>query len=226
MTSIQERFFNGHGLYFPRNGEYSSVENFFLARGWNVNRGDNGILVPTIPQSVFNCGDERFKDGEVPEDHRYGPSFFGGALGIAALRREPTLDGVRRAALDISASGYRAGMHGDEEHDELGCGFNRLLLNGHFNGVVGTPAINLKTARHVLEEHGGSYVDLRGKHTAVGLNFNFVLGTTILPDGNGFGVDGWYPLTLAGVAPDRLLELTAETVEALKPDAKNVTIYT
>ena len=88
MASIQERSVNGNGLYFPRNGEYSSVENFFLERGWNVKHGDNGILVGTSFQSVLNCGDDRFKNGEVPEDHRYGPSIFGGAVGIAALRRE------------------------------------------------------------------------------------------------------------------------------------------
>ena len=227
MSALHERSLHGGYLDFSRNGEVTKVHDFFLARGWEVTRGNNEILVPTRPMAVFGCGDERYKESEVPDDHRYGPSFFGATVGIAALRGEPTHFGIKRAALDISKAGFRAGMHGDQTHGLLGCGFNNLLLREHFNGVVGKPQIDLNAAKQMLvEELDGSYVDLRGSHTAVELNFNCVCGTTILPDGNGFVVDAWFPLTLAGVVPDRLLELTAATVEALKPDAKNVTIYT
>jgi len=225
MTSFKERGTNGSYLDFSRNGEFSYFHNYFLERGWNVHRGENQILVPTKPHSVLSCGDERYKDGEVPEEHRYGPSFFGGAVGIAALRGEPTIDGIRSAAWDISEAGFRPGMHGDVDHQFFGCGFNRLLLNGHFTELAGTPDIDLSSAKKMLEEMGGAYVDLRGIHTAVKLNFNLVGGTTILPDGNGFVVDAWFPLMLPGVTQERLLEVTAFTVEALKPDAKNVAIY-
>lgn len=225
MPSKYERSLKAEHLDFSRNGELAYVHDFFLARGWNVNRGRNEILVPTVSQAVFGCGDERYLEGEVPDDHRYGPSFFGGTVGIAALREEPTHDGIKRAAFDITQAGFRPGMHGDIHHKELGCGFNRLLKQGHFGELAGRPDIDLRHAKKVVQEMGGSYVDLRGLHTADNLNFNLVPGTTILPNGKSFGVDGWFALMLGGVPKERLLEITASTVEALKPDAKNVMIY-
>jgi len=224
MSSLHESGANGFYLTFARNRELAQVNDFFLERGWNVCRGRNDILVPTMFQAVFGCGDERYIEGEVPDDHRYGPSFFGGTVGIATLRCEPTHKGIRRAAVDISNAGFRPGMHGDIDHQELGCGFNRLLTQGHFGELAGRPDIDLKQAKKALQEMGGSYVDLKGLHTADKLNFNLVPGTTTLSDGKAFGVDAWFPLIL-GIEQYRLLEFTAATVEALKPDAKNVTIY-
>lgn len=202
-----------------REHDNSYVKAFFRDRGWQVVKLAEATvnLTETHQGEDIRCMDERYgntKEGYDPILVPLAPAWPGAIRGIEVhLNGRSFEERTRSAVGKIRGIGFRAGVHGDEHHEIRGCGFSAALIDRRFANL---PPISEVEVRQSIRRNGMEHRILLGSHTAQGLLINTQPFTTIVPDGNHFIADAWFPWML-GINPQKALEVLAVTAELLLP---------
>lgn len=202
---------------------------YFARRGWNVEFiPESGVsLVRVTKGAALECGDGRFD--QLDERIGYGIRVFGGINAVMALYTGGNEVGLRRATKLIRRFGARPGTHSAQSG---GCGFADLWISGQLESALypyefrpprGGEKLGdwLETLMRIYE---GQHFRLNGNHMEKGVRLNpFVRFTEMAVDGSRFRVDDWFMAEL-GIPDFVRFSKIAETVEKLKPDARNLEI--
>jgi len=175
--------------------------------GYEVKEGDPSLLVPVDPKGALMCVDGRLGDGS--EEVMSGPKLQGGILGVMALGGLSSSEAIMRA----KEAGFKPGIHSDDHHGEMGCGFGKLWLNRAFERI-NPPQESLAEITQAVVEAGGSSVVLEGAHAEKTVRINLQEGMTLVPDGTAFILDLW-PAQALGLDSQVVAENALDTVKKL-----------
>ncbi len=190
-------------------------------RGWDVSFRSITLrdVLSTQPGAALACMDGR---PDECDEVQAGPKIAGGGYLILG----ELTDNLDEAVSLVRASGFRFGIHGDTQKEELGCGFGSLHATGQL-------PLRYKLALHPRElvaqvsrpDLAGVYRRLHGDHQEEELEINPFQGVTRVRESTKLTTDIWYPLQL-GMEQRRVLDLTAQAIEALGLPRRAVILQT
>jgi hypothetical protein len=211
MAGERQRAADGH-LTLEAHPDFSAfyAQYALQVRGWDVSfRSITSRDVLSTPSgAALACMDGRPDDSDKVQA---GPKIAGGGYLILG----ELTDNLNEAVRIVSASGFRFGLHGDTQREELGCGFGSLHATGQlplkYQLVLHPRALVAQLSRPDL---AGVYRRLHDEHQEQELEINPFQGTTRVRERIKLATDIWYPLQL-GMEQRRVLDLTAQAIEVL-----------
>lgn len=204
-------------------------------RGWEVEVVDgDGLTEKCAKNGELRCIDGRnpklnWKE-KISRHYQRGAAWPGALVGVAVMKygyEEKAETALALASTDCESLGLTAGIHGDEEDGELGCGFFGKLRSGalveHFPGWQRWS--RLSSVEMVVKKNNGVYRELQGGHEETRLIINLRADETTRLDGRSFIFDLWLAEKL-GIDARFALEVTADTIKLLKPEVNHAIILT
>ncbi|MCR9161632.1 MAG: cadmium-containing carbonic anhydrase [Nannocystaceae bacterium] len=183
-------------------------------RGWKAKvLKQSDLAQPSVKvddAGLFKCVDGRKSDHSAMN----GPKTLGGVYALVAARKQRDLGSLKEAVDEVKKAGFAPSVHGDEGSHEMGCGFFKLWSTGQLDDLD-PPEYSAKEGREAVQDAGGAYETLEGKHSESCVLINLVEGTTYEPQNDqSFVVDAWITSTFDLDVPAYLTR-AAETVEKL-----------
>lgn len=191
------------------------IVNALKARGWIAKVLHQSDLerepLKVTKRGLFKCVDGRPSKNK----NMNGPKTLGGVYALVASRGKVSLRALESAVKEVKDAGFEPSVHGDCEHDEMGCGFFKLWRTGRLDGLP-RPNYTAGQGRVAVNDADGTYETLDGTHSESCVLINLVEGFTYAPHPDqSFVVDAWVTEKFKGIDQGKYLTLAAETVEKL-----------